>query len=464
MNETYETKKYAADKMALFGLFVVALLIARLIIASRSTIVLSEPIKLSCADLSVSMPTGNGWQSEKQWRYRENTFTLSSIFAPSSGSVLALAHCRYLLAATKAAPDARFKQKASAIGASIAETGQIQTDRLTINWAHIKRQKALSGIFFATTQLPNSRQLDIEVHQATDDTDFGERVFKLITENLKFEDNKLLEAGSEIIANIKSKGLNSLLGPHSTKGPQNSEPLHNQGKKSFFLIKNMEKHTVGFTMDLLIDSDRNAPLNIQIAGFSYIRGRYTREQVMFFQSDNSFDEFVWKNEVSSLAGRTGSETVLRKNRIMAVRRFNPWAKEKICQIGPAAVPGILLEQLFRQMLNSNHKQIIVDIIEADGTIIPAFISRIEAQDLPVAEEAAGYALRVELLNGRGFSQQVHFDNQKQISKISLQQESLYILERTDEENILREFPEQADYILQKNKMLEQNQPQHRQFN
>ncbi|GAG04201.1 unnamed protein product, partial [marine sediment metagenome] len=43
-------------------------------------------------------------------------------------------------------------------------------------------------------------------------------------------------------------------------------------------------------------------------------------------------------------------------------------------------------------------------------------------------------------------------------QILLQQKSLFILERTSAENISREFPEQANYILQKNKMLEQNQP------
>ena len=66
MSETYEAKKYWADKIAMSGLFIGAVLIARLIIVSRSAVVLSEPIKSNCAALSVSIPAGNGWQSEKQ--------------------------------------------------------------------------------------------------------------------------------------------------------------------------------------------------------------------------------------------------------------------------------------------------------------------------------------------------------------------------------------------------------------
>jgi len=46
MDKTYGTKEYAADKIAFLGLFIIALLIAYFIVASRSALVLSEPIKL----------------------------------------------------------------------------------------------------------------------------------------------------------------------------------------------------------------------------------------------------------------------------------------------------------------------------------------------------------------------------------------------------------------------------------
>ena len=58
MSGTYETKKYGADKMAFLGLFILALFIASFIIASRSAMVLSEPIKLDYAGLSAVVPAG----------------------------------------------------------------------------------------------------------------------------------------------------------------------------------------------------------------------------------------------------------------------------------------------------------------------------------------------------------------------------------------------------------------------
>ena len=69
MNDTYRIRRPGGDKIALLGIFVVALLTARLVVALKSAIVLSGPIELTHSGLSLSMPAGNGWQSEEKWKY-----------------------------------------------------------------------------------------------------------------------------------------------------------------------------------------------------------------------------------------------------------------------------------------------------------------------------------------------------------------------------------------------------------
>lgn len=484
MDGTCGTKKYGADKIALLGLFTVALLTAHFIITSRSAVVLSEPMKLDYTGLSVSMPAGNGWQSETRWKYQKNAFILSSFFDSGAGSVTALARCRYLLAATKTAPDMLFEEKASAIGGVIAKAGQIRTGRagyrfaeglqngvpLTIDWVHIKKPKILFDTFFGTVQLPNSRQLNIEVYQAMGDTNLAKQAFERIAEGLKFKDSQLLEAGSEIIAEIKSKGINSFLDT-PVKEPQNWLPSGNQGREDFFLVRDAKRNTIGFTMDILIDSALEAQLNIQGVSLLYIRGRYAREQATFFQSRNNLDEFAWKSEVSSSAGKSSTEVVLDKAGVMTVRKYGVRTEEKNYQLSPAAIPDVFGELTFGQMLDSDHEKIFLDVISADGRILPTLVSRIEVKDPVVAEEdpilrffiktgireEIAYVLRVEPLDGWGFFEQVYLDGQKRVLIRLLQQEGIYTVERTSVENILRQFPERADYILQKNKMLEQNQ-------
>jgi hypothetical protein len=510
------SQKYGADKIVLLGLFIAALLTAWLITVSRSAIVLSEPIELNYSGLSLSMPAGNGWQSEKQWRYQGNAFILSSFFNSGSGSVTALARCQYLLAAARATPEMLFEEKTSAVDGVIAKTGRTQTggprsrfakafqngSPLTIDWAHIKKPKTPFDTLFGTVRLPNSRQLNIEVYQTTGDTDLTRRVFGRIAESLRFKNNRLLEAGSEIIAEIKSKGIDSFLGsPRASAGDKQG-----QNREAFFLIKDVRRRTIGFRMDVLscrfarlpdamrdfgdsaaessqelvalVDSGQEAQLNIQAVGLLYIRGRSAREQTMFFQSRNNFDEFAWKSEASSSAGKRSVEMVLGEAGVMTVREYGPRPKERNYRLSAAAIPKVLLDLAFSQLLERDDERIIVDIIEADGKIIPTLVSRIDVED-PVAaesdpvlqrgqngggemgtEQKVAYVLKMEPLDGGGFSEQLYLDAQRRISKRllrspkaikgvwgPLRQKGMYTLQRCSVEDILRQFPERADYIL-----------------
>lgn len=443
MYETYKTKTLSADKIALFGLFVITLLIAHFIIASRSAIILSEPIRLTCADLSVAIPIGNGWQSDKQWKYSHNTFTLSSVFSPGSGSITALARCRYLLAPIKTTPDQKFKQKAAAINAHITKTGQLQKNNFNISWAHIKKQTALSEMFLAIAQLPNNRRLDIEVHQATSDTDLAEQVFNNIAESLKIEDSQLLETGSEIVAKIKNIGINNLL-----------NTIDNKPQQTSYLIKDPASRIIGFTSNIIAGAESNNNSNIKAASLSYLRGRYAREQLTFFQSDNSFNEFTWKNQTRTITGTGTVEITLDKNNMMTINKLVLLAKKETYQLGPAAMPEIFLDQLLTQMLDNNYKEIIVDLIEADGKITPTLISRKNTTDLDNADEETAYVLELQTLRGTGLSQQIYLNNERQILKALLHHNGTYLFERTNTENILREFPEHTEHLLQINKLTE----------
>jgi hypothetical protein len=483
MNGTYETRSRWADKIAFFGLFIAVLLIAYLLVIWRSAIALSEPIELNCAGLSVCIPTGVGWRSENRWKYQQNAFSLDSFFNLGPGSVTTIVSCRYLLAATKTAPEVLFEKKASAVGGSkIAKTGQIEIGRPgpsfakgpqnksihTIDWAHIKGSKIPFDTFFGVAQLPNNRRLDIEVYQAAGDTDLAEGIFNSVIDSLKFTDNQLLEAGSKIVAEIKGKGLDSFLASVGNKlAPSGVEAGQEWDRESFFLIKDARERTIGFTMEVLSSPE---PGRFGAESFYYIRGRHDHEQVTFFQSGNSLTEFVWKSETSSPSGRSGAELVLRKNGIMTVKEFDLQVKEKTYQISPAAIPDVFGEFVLGQMLDTNEMEILVDIIEPDGKITPTLVSRTDAHspaalqsqnsEADVAKEETVYVFKMEFLDGQGFSEQVYLDGRRRISRMLLQQESTYTFERTGAENILREFPEQGSYILQrKDKILEQNQLQ-----
>ena len=440
MNDTHETKKMGGDKIALLGLFIAALLIARLIVAFKSSLLFSDSVQLSHTGLSVKMPSGNGWECDKQWKYQENTFTLSSVFPAGSSRPTARAYCRYILGADTTTPFERFDQEAANADATIVETNQTRTGTLTIDWAKVDKPEVFLCVFLGTARLPDNRQLDIEVHQVAGDHQMAEQVFKRIIEDLKFEDNKLLKTGTEVVTEIKSKGLGSF--------------LDNQNRQAFFLIKDSRKHAIGFTMDVLVDSGPGARLNIRAGSLSYIRGLRPREQGTSFQCSNDLSEFVFKSEISKRTGRSGTEIIAGKDNIMTLRKFEAEPDEKSYRLNPSAIPEVFFDQLLKQMIDSGKKEIIVDIIQANGKIIPAHISGIEVTKDMAADEDAAYVFMLELLDGQGFSERLYLNDRHQVYKRLIRQDNIYILERTDIGSIMGEFPEREEYILQKNQALE----------
>jgi hypothetical protein len=249
------------------------------------------------------------------------------------------------------------------------------------------------------------------------------------------------KAGREIVAEIKRKGISSF--------------LDKQGWQSYFLIKNAAGHLAGFTMDAFIDTPPEAELNIQSAAVVYTRGRYAREQLMFFQSDNSFDEFSWKSEIAGPRGRSHTEIHLRENGVLTVTKLNGNKTEATYKPGSAFIPDFLLDLVLSQMLETDHRKIIVDTINAGGELVEVVISRKTAENSATPKTDAQHHLNISFLGDQQFSQDVYLDNRRRI--ILMKQKDIYF-EPTNRENILKYIPECADYIFDKNKTLEPNQP------
>ena len=191
MSDANTIRKLGGDKIALLGLFIVALLTAHLVVGLRSALVLSEPIPLRGTDLSVSVPAGNGWQSNEQWVRERNTFILGSSFSPGPGKATASVICRYRAAVNTASSQTQFEQKAREFDGDIVEINQTVTDLLIFDWAHVKGDQTPFTAFLATTILSDDWQLDIEVYEITGDTKQAEQAFKRVVESVNLEDSRL---------------------------------------------------------------------------------------------------------------------------------------------------------------------------------------------------------------------------------------------------------------------------------
>jgi len=450
MDETYEIGNRVRAKVAFLGLFVAAVLSAQLVVAMRSRIVLSEPIQLAHAGLSVRMPEGNGWRSAKRWEYQQNGFTIGSTYVPGSSRPTGAARCRYLSPAETTGPQIRFEQEERALEGKIVQTGRIDahTDpaipaTVTVDWVHIQKAGAWFNTFFGTAKLPYSARIEIEVHESTGDAGLAEHVFRRIAESVSITDSPLLDAGAQIIAEMKDKGIVAF--------------LDNRNRQSLFLISDDRKNILGLTSDVLVDTGPGSELNIQAASLYYLKGLFVHEEVASFQSDNRFDRFVWRfdrfawKSAGIAAERDGAAISLDEAGILTVTTFGEEPKESSYYTGASVVPGVLIEQLLAQMLDSDKKEIVVDIIDAGGRITPTHIIQIEPEGA-TAERDAAHEVKLTPLDGRGFYQSVYLNERKGISKSLLQREETYVFESIDPEDAAKLFPERAEYILQGDKL------------
>ena len=204
MSEAYNIRKLGGDKIALLGLFAVSLITARLVVGLRSTLILSEPIQLQLAGLSISVPTGNGWQRQEGWATDGSSFILSSRFSSAPGHETAGVICMYRSARGMATPTTRFEQRARKYNGLIVEVKQTMTNSLIFEWARIKGEEARVTVFLATTPLPGNRLLDIEVYEITGDAEQAEQVFNRVIESVNLEDGRPRTAAGH---HLKRRGI-----------------------------------------------------------------------------------------------------------------------------------------------------------------------------------------------------------------------------------------------------------------
>jgi hypothetical protein len=444
MADDNKTTNHIARTIALPALLVISLLVAKLVMHSKTNktnLRLSAPINLNRSGLSVSMPSGNGWQCEEKWSFENRSFNVSSIFA-SGLNERSYAQCRYLLASGEETPKERLGRDYS--GIKLIVTGQLTEDNLTVNWASTNTNSGVE-IILGVCELSDGRQLEIEILQGASELNPAKDIFEKIVKSIRFSDNGLLRAGTRLISNIRALGLDIAAG-NSNKLPA-----------SMFTIADSYNKTIGFAMDAMVLVKKEADTTINAADYYYLRGTVTNEQVGFFRGSTDLRQFVWRVEMSSRTRKKGIEMTADSGKltIRRLRTGSPFDKRTgsdtgECELGETAVPDIVLEPILTNALDSNEQAFIIDIITSEGDVIPVYLEK----SPPPNGQTDSNSIRLEWLDGRSYWQQNYYDDSGNPTKKVLKQESTYTFNRTDANEIATIFPERADLVNGKKHLLD----------
>ena len=441
MNENNQFKKYGADKIAFLGMFILAVFIARFLVSSKSGLEFSEPVELTHASLSVSMPTGKYWQSVEQWVYDDDAFVLSSklITNPMATKQLypdAAVYCKYFLKTRFISPKSLIRKRLGDIEENKIVTNRIQKDNLTINWARVNEPLS---IIEAVIDLPDNRVFVVEIVETSIVLDLAQEILQHVIDSLSFEEDNLVKTGANFITDIKSKGIDSL--------------IDSSNVVSCFFYKNDEKKNVGYTIDMLgfLNSDRD----FKIRGASDFVGSNGQHYKTLFRCDEPLDNFIWEGQTNTIALRQTGQifsnnetgTIVFKDHEMITVSQKGTGKTRIHLNCSNVVPSILLESLIRPAIRSDINEAVIDVVNSSGEITPTLLS-IQVADKP--REGYSYIVTLESLDGNNSPEKFYLDRSLRIIK----GDGIYSLERTDLDKIEEEYPGTTGDIKEQLKLLD----------
>ena len=180
-------KKYLTADVVFMAVFAASLLVARIMVINKHKIVLSEPVKLESASLSVRMPIGSGWRSMDEWGKLniEGCYALVAGMSTGHGDDI-LVQWRYISKAEPAEPQSRLAKRAGELKSEIIEAGEL-TGQAQMQWAQLQPSGGSSGdIFIGCSKLGYGQVLELEVIVLGSPL-FARRIFEKVGESVTAE-------------------------------------------------------------------------------------------------------------------------------------------------------------------------------------------------------------------------------------------------------------------------------------
>ena len=182
------TKKYITAEVVFMVVFAACLLVARFMVASKHRIVLSEPVKLESASLSVCVPMRGGWRATKGWIEAgvEGVHILAAAMPGGHGADIVV-QWRYFSQAELEEPQNRLAKRAGQLKSEIIEAGQLP-GQAQMDWVQLQPSGTGGGgdIFIGCSKLGYGNVLELEV-VASGRPLFARRIFEKVGESITVE-------------------------------------------------------------------------------------------------------------------------------------------------------------------------------------------------------------------------------------------------------------------------------------
>jgi len=440
MSDGEKLRRFGVDKLAFLFLLLIGLGIAQLIISSRTTVELSEPIKLKGTGLEVSMPKAGSWKLlTNDFTYIDKEFRLAAQLQISGDSGIS-AIWRYFLLPVNTNAAEKFEQYAASMQGHIISSGTKQFGQFTYDFAKI--QAGDTTAFIGTTTLPNDRTLTLEVGQKGTGTELAESVFKTLLATAKYYDENSFARGAEFLKKFKTVFLSELA----------ADDLATQNISDYFRLKDASGNSIGFTTDSLnYTAEPNNGYNLTVSSlFFFSPSAKTLAEQSFFRCDTGLTIFEWLVREGDLQANRQQDIrlLLDHNDVITISKAGRIQQMQFTNI---MMPESLFDLAIAEFLKSDYDTLYLEAILSDGRLAPVILSRIKSSETAALPERS--AAQADFFGDFTATHKCYYDGSGRLVSSEIQSGISYRRERTTRASIFADFPQWLTKIQQ----MEQNE-------
>jgi hypothetical protein len=388
-----KVKRYSLAELALLIIFVIGLLLAWMVVRSRSRILLTEPIGLRGSGLSVRLPGGTGWEYTPAWTYEnDNSMVLAAQRRLSPQTAVKMTW-RFEFCSKPVELEDVLAERLAASNAAVqrlempAGTG-MQAARVTAS------EGAYNAVFLiARKNLDFGRALELQVlpnHPGIDPF-YLEDLLRETASSVIYEAPAELEAGMELLNRFFSR-LEA-----------------DQVAEESFLLTDSRGRTIGFYYR---DHQASAANHVVLRSRHYDAQQFRVDSTL--EIGRLGDPFHWETRMRLPAAAVQSYSIRRgEDGGLAVSAVGGKARQIAC-IEQHLLPEMLLTDFVRLFIAQERNEVVVDVLSGTGMVVPVQIGHINTEEAAARSQEVATAVRVTYLHGRDFFDELYYNKDREL--------------------------------------------------
>jgi hypothetical protein len=356
------------DKIVFLLSFALCLLMAKLLILERSRLDFGKLYSLKGTELEVALPVSGNWESIPNWKYNGREYILYGAKKDINGNLLDLFAYVYHLNMAETNIEKMLDMQLA--GDSLIDGGVTPAKGTTIYWRLVKQsEERVTGSrsgggnykLLAGADLGSGRFLRMEI-ESVEGEDVIMEIFNGAVKHLRFSDNELLRTGAQMVNDLKTGGIDVGI----VRPKQNN----------IYKISNSFDRVIGFKSEMLgTDYFEDGQVGKKISSFDFIqsgKAEFTKKEDLIFKP--GLEKFFIKSKyASNLNERYKFYEIHFENEQVEVVDFDSTLKVRY-KPGPAAISEQFYLEIVNAFVRSEYKEVLVDMINYQGDIVPTILS------------------------------------------------------------------------------------------